>query len=399
MASWEQALRQHLSGLLPSTSAIAPKESLWHAFTGHADAAAWIVGDALAMASQDHQGAVASQQPSTGKAIPHRLPPFFSDKNWDLGRKSCTGNSNIASKELTSLSSHTDAKSVFYSSKRWDSGGIVGGQSRVDNFPELLKLDASTAFSQQRSCNFTVQSMDSFGMVLEESPEPLPGGLLAVTSVDPCSAFAKTSTGTRGIMGGDIIVEVNGHRGNAAELGKKLRQAFCAPGSKVIKILTHSRPPTFDVELRRDGPQWQRLGFSVKSDPISQQSLLVESVRTEGVVPEWNAANGSLRICKGDHITHVNGVSKDLQEMKKEIQRSSTKGCTLIFRIVTPAISKELTSREVPSVPWGMHKQRPHNNNAVSEVSTACSGSIISGVRTPEEVFSSGASTPEKRYS
>merc|ERR1719487_686586 len=169
-----------------------------------------------------------------------------------------------------------------------------------------------------------------------------------------------------------------------------LRQSFSSPGQKVIDLAVRSRPPTFNIELRREGPSRQKLGIAASADSTNPECLHVDSLRAEGLVPLWNAAHGSLRICKGDLLTHVNGVSQDVAAMKKEIQQSSTKGSKLRFRVVTPAgqvagCQKELEDPEdspwpETTVPWDMQVRWLDDN--MSEVSTGCCSSNPSGIRT-----------------
>jgi hypothetical protein len=334
------------------------------------------------------------------------VPAFFLNKDWDLGRESVgdtfaqvdeTDHYVTFSQEETTRS---DVKlPLFFMNKGWNLGS---SSNEACAAPELPKPDETAICARQRRCSFRFQASDRFGMVLEETPEPTPHGLLVVTSLDACSAFAKTAGGSCGVLVGDVIIEVNGKHGDAATLREILRQSFSSHGGKVLELVVRSRPPTFNIELRREGKHWQRLGITASADAANPECLLVEGLHAAGLAPSWNTAHGSLRICKGDLITHVNGVCQGVAAMKKEIKDSSTRGSQLRFRIVTPAgkatgCHKELQeteplARDLPwpetTVPWDMKVKWLDDDN-MSEVSTACGDSYPSGSITPEEFFPS----------
>jgi hypothetical protein len=288
----------------------------------------------------------------------------------------------------------------FFMNESWDLGKSAAISAITLDPP---KLDKTEVFASQRRCRFRIQQSDSFGVVLEHAPEPLPNGLLVVTGVDCCSAFARTETGGCGLLAGDIVLTVNGKQGNAVYLQEALRKCFSATGNKTVDLVVRSRPPTFNIELRREGAQWQKLGIVANPDLVDSDCLVVDRVRAEGLVPLWNAAHGSLRICKGDLMTHVNGVSRDADAMMTEIQRSSSKGSTLRFRILTPqgmtGCHKDLSEKEEDltwpetTVPWDM--QVRWLDDTMSDVSTTCGSGHPSGTRTPEDFCPSGARTPE----
>jgi hypothetical protein len=214
-------------------------------------------------------------------------------------------------------------------------------------------------------------------MVLEETPEPLPGGLLVLTRLEEYSAFSRTSQGTCGLMAGDVIVEVNGQQGNASELREMLRVAFSASGPKVIEIVARSRPSSFNIELWRAGPHWRRLGVAATAVPEHPDSLMVKALHPDGLIPAWNTAHGSLRICKGDLITHINDAANDVDAMKKEVQKAK-KGARLFLTIVTPTRRKaegqkdasedpEEGSWRTTEVPWDMRVRWLDDNTSDAE--------------------------------
>lgn len=297
---------------------------------------------------------------------------------------------------------HVKLPSLFLN-KQWDLSSKMAIPAVVA--VELPRPDESLADSRERHCRFQLQKSDRFGMVLDENLEPFPTGLLVVTRLDAGSAFERTEQDGCGLMAGDVIVEVNNTRGTAAELRSALHREFAAQGQTTVELVVRGRPPTFNIEVRRNGPQWNKLGLAAVGDKSSPGCLLVQGVHAEGLIPEWNAAHGSLHICKGDLITHVNDVCKDDTAMKGEVKQSSAKGSRLRFRIVTP-VGKALGHHRdfeeedqgfawpETTVPWDM--QVRWLDDCRSEVSTTCDGSGgPSGTRTPEDSCPSGTRTPE----
>jgi hypothetical protein len=265
----------------------------------------------------------------------HKLPSFFADRRWDL--------SGDAYQEVC-VEHHTDRSAVkppgFFFDRKWDLGRAAD--------------DACTLQEERRLC-FTLKPSDRFGMVLEETAEPPPLGLLVVSGVDEWSAFAHKAAGL-GVKIGDVILEVNGKRGNSSEMREALVREFASKEnqSREISLVVRSRPPVFNIQLGRSGKQRKRrLGFVVCAAKSNPTCLKVQGILDKGLVPTWNAAHGSLRICKGDLITHVNGISKDVQAMSKEMEDCSKTGSALRVRIVASggdAIPcQETSSQEVGS--------------------------------------------------
>jgi len=413
MTSWEQNLRERLSTLLVPDVSQDLAKSLWEPL--------W----ACRCRSQETTQAHASQSDMIETDAHHKVPAFFGNKSWDLGRDTAeeiidqipivpnkiVGQIPLVANQRGSVFANNHVKvPAFFLNKEWHLGTSTTGETKSEDEPtiqepvELPKPDDSIIHLRQRRCSFVVQATDRFGMVLEETREPLPGGLLVVTGLDAWSAFARTGTGACGLMAGDVIVEVNGRSGSAAVLREVLRQAFSVSGRKTIDVVARSRPLSFNIELWREGKYWRHLGIAADAEESNPACLLVQGVHAEGLVPVWNAAHGSLRICKGDLITRVNGVSQDVSGMKQAVQLSSKKGAKLCLTVVTPAGQvagcqrDSLEDREgstawpETTVPWDMQVRWIDDN--MSEASTGYGSSIPSGTRTPEENFTSGTCTP-----
>lgn len=281
----------------------------------------------------------------------------------------------------------------------WDLGCSRSIDCSALDPPQSL-IDKEAIFSCQRRCRFHIQQSDRFGMVLEDAAEPLPGGLLVVGSIEASSAFARTVTGGCGLVAGDTIEAVNGLRGSAVALREALRLAFSARGRKTVEVALRSRPPAFNIELFSDGRQ--KLGVTASTDKANEWCLVVDRLHSEGLVPLWNETHGSLRICKDDLITHVNGIkgiAQGVSSMKKEIQRNSAQGCRLCFRVVTPHGQLVGCHRDTGDSPWvqttvPFDMQVGWLDDNASEISTRCGSSNPSG---PEESCLLGERTPVER--
>lgn len=166
-------------------------------------------------------------------------------------------------------------------------------------------------------------------------PDPQRSASLVIAHVEPNGAFTYTADGGPGLFAGDAIVEVNGYEGGPSELKSLLAEAVLTSG--LIDVVAQPRPAEFDVTLKQTGPLKLKLGVSVAIDKNDKTSMRVRIVRSEGLVPSWNQKNGLRRICKGDWITQVNGISGNAEAMHAEIQaQASSENASLVFRIKTP---------------------------------------------------------------
>jgi membrane-associated protease RseP (regulator of RpoE activity) len=158
--------------------------------------------------------------------------------------------------------------------------------------------------------------------------------MLVVVKMDSDSSFARDAGGKPGIQEGDAIVEVNGRRGTAEEVRNSLQQAVISSGSKNITINVQRRPSVLHVKLTSGNTSPQKLGVAVVIDKQNPDCLLVQSIRQEGMVPSWNASHPNLRVCPGDLIAEVNGISRDSAAMCKAIQTLGDR-CELHLRLLT----------------------------------------------------------------
>lgn len=183
--------------------------------------------------------------------------------------------------------------------------------------------------------HFMFRPSDRFGLQLVEFHNPPPDGLLVVAQVEQSGSFASTAKHSPGLFAGDVIMQVNRRNGTAAALRDTVNQVATNGGE--LSLVVQSRPAAFDVYMKRDGPNWKKLGLSVAIDRAdSIPRMRVRTVRNEGLIPKWNETHGSLRICTGDWITQVNGIIKSAEEMFAMVQ-ATKEGHELELRIETPA--------------------------------------------------------------
>lgn len=163
---------------------------------------------------------------------------------------------------------------------------------------------------------------------------------LVVSSVHPEGPLARTAFGDPGLVANDVILEVDGFPGSPAQLRQRLDDAFTS--GAWVSLLVQPRPNGFDVEVKRQGRSWSKLGVIVRIERSDPFKIHVQGLREKGLLPAWNATNGpTLQILAGDCITHVNGVSKTAEEMYKDMQASEL-GALLRLRICPPDRGSEL---------------------------------------------------------
>lgn len=166
-------------------------------------------------------------------------------------------------------------------------------------------------------------------------------GSLVVARVDPKAPLATTVFGEPGLACSDVILEVNGRSGTARELWNRIDEAFLTGSS--VNILLQPRAASFDVEVKRTGRSWCKLGMQVAL--VGHTEVRVIMTRDSGLIPEWNATHGpSLQVLPGDRVTHVNGDSSSAKDMYSAMQEAVMGEC-LRLRIATP--SRRRASRYV----------------------------------------------------
>lgn len=231
--------------------------------------------------------------------------------------------------------------------------------------------------------DFIIEKGDSTGLQLIETVEPEGDSNVVVVRIDKRrSPFARTAEGKPGVAPGDTIVEVNGKTGSARALREMLEQASRS-GSSAMSLTVLPRPFIFDVELPRDGSSLQKLGVAVAIEKTKRDCLLVTNVRDEGLVPQWNTDHSSLRVCSGDLVTHVNGITRDAHSMCSSIQ--AAEGSMLTFRIATPGHYATRPRYRAPSPKKSPVRPRPNSLGQVESVPSMASND--SKLSTSEELL------------
>lgn len=174
------------------------------------------------------------------------------------------------------------------------------------------------------------------------SEEPMPHGALVVASVHRRSALASSVLEGPGLMPGDVILEVDHVGGTAAELRQLVDTAI--QSGVPFTLLVQPRPAIFDVQLKRQGPEWGRLGVALGIDRSAEVAvrLRVLHVHEEGLLADWNAAHSTARVCTGDWIAEVNGVSENASKLYAAM-RPDDRIPVLRLKVATPLRSLELT--------------------------------------------------------
>jgi len=156
-----------------------------------------------------------------------------------------------------------------------------------------------------------------------------------VEHVEPQSVLARTCEGRPGVRNGDTIAQVDGLSGSSLDLQKRMEEIQKIGG--LLNLVVVQRPLAFEVDLSHDEPLPQRLGIAVGIDREDPHHMIVLAIREEGLVPTWNVAHGTLRVCARDRITHVNGITHDIETMQAEIRNAAEINERLLLRIATPA--------------------------------------------------------------
>jgi len=99
----------------------------------------------------------------------------------------------------------------------------------------------------------------------------------------------------------DRVVEVNGVRGDAADLMKVIKS------SRKVELLVR-RPTAFRLSVAK-GSSIDSIGAAV--DATDGKTLLIAGVRQSGLLGEWNKEHWQKPVRKNDRIIEVNGIRGD----------------------------------------------------------------------------------------
>lgn len=91
----------------------------------------------------------------------------------------------------------------------------------------------------------------------------------------------------------------------------------------------HRQP--FQVELKREGPNWSHIGFKTVGRDDDPTYLAVDRVWAPSLISEWNTAHSARRSVKaGDIIVAANGKRGNMQALLDEIQSVSAGGSLVL---------------------------------------------------------------------
>lgn len=168
---------------------------------------------------------------------------------------------------------------------------------------------------------FDLKGHREIGVQLQLLPSPEPA--LIIAGVDVEGELIRSADGGAGVCPGDTIVEVHGRRGSPTAVFEQL-QSLCG-SSRRVAMAVRPRPRSFQVELIREGPCWQRLGLAVALKP-DNGFMMVAAVHEAGLAPDWNMKQNQFCICTGDRILAVNGRRGSAIAMYALVQATSLGG-------------------------------------------------------------------------
>merc|ERR1719265_2121138 len=117
----------------------------------------------------------------------------------------------------------------------------------------------------------------------------------------------------KGLGNGDMIFQVNDIRSDTQAMRLAIKQSQ-KENCQSVKLQIKRRPATFDVEILRAGPLWQKLGVDISPDKVPGV-LWVAGLQETGLVPAWNEIHCDRLICVGDVITAIETATGDSKAM------------------------------------------------------------------------------------
>mmetsp|Transcript_22440 Transcript_22440/g.34860 ORF Transcript_22440/g.34860 Transcript_22440/m.34860 type:complete len:428 (+) Transcript_22440:72-1355(+) len=168
---------------------------------------------------------------------------------------------------------------------------------------------------------------------------------LVVTGVHSKSPFARTSSGGSGLVIGDIVLEVDGIAGNVSEMRQRFSKV--AETGFLFEVVVQPRPLSFCVCLERTGAVWDKLGVVVGTDRTKKipGCLRILFIKDDGLLAEWNKRHAPLKVCSGDWLTQVNGVSGNNKAGMQAALKPSDSQEIIWLTIATPARDERLPVR------------------------------------------------------
>mmetsp|Transcript_16578 Transcript_16578/g.35008 ORF Transcript_16578/g.35008 Transcript_16578/m.35008 type:complete len:263 (+) Transcript_16578:98-886(+) len=113
----------------------------------------------------------------------------------------------------------------------------------------------------------------------------------------------------------DRIVEVNGVRGDAADLLRAMRS------DRTVDLMV-KRPVEYRIEVTKEASPFASLGVIV--DDRDGRTLRVEHVLEGGLLDQWNKTHWQVPVRTNDRIVAVNGVCGDSGQLLERVRLEGT---------------------------------------------------------------------------
>jgi hypothetical protein len=123
-------------------------------------------------------------------------------------------------------------------------------------------------------------------------------------------SYNNTAAPDLQVKAGDVIVGVNGCRGDSREMIKRFQE-------DVTIDLVLMRPKPWRVNLK------QKSGELLASLKCAASGISLLLVEVPQALEEWNATNPSKALRQDDRIVNVNGIERDVRKMLEQVDRSS----------------------------------------------------------------------------
>lgn len=164
--------------------------------------------------------------------------------------------------------------------------------------------------SSQGTGNFVVNISREENLPLGIEFDDSDGYSVRLSQIEMSGSFAKWNRGRcmEQVRRGDHIIAVNGVRGSASGILRRMQQA------KELNMDFY-RPAAYSIEVTKTAGG---LGIDTKQSDNSR-SLMISHVVGKGAVKEWNDAHPDKQVRKYDRIVKVNGCPGTVEELRQKI--------------------------------------------------------------------------------
>jgi hypothetical protein len=123
-------------------------------------------------------------------------------------------------------------------------------------------------------------------------------------------SYNSTAAPDAQVKAGDVIVAVNGFRGDSREMIKRFQE-------DVTIELVLMRPKPWRVNIK------QKAGELLSSLKCAASGISLLLVEVPSMLDQHNASNPSRALRQDDRIVNVNGVERDVRKMLEQVDRST----------------------------------------------------------------------------